>query len=132
MAAAAEWRGERRWRAAFWLAVVAGVVLALWPQPALDEPWFEGVDKVEHALSFALLMWVGRRAGYRRPIVLAVGLVMLGGAIEVAQGFTATRTAEWLDWLADALGIALGWSACWFGVRGGRMRSIGLEQEHSR
>jgi VanZ family protein len=123
---------ERRWRVAFWLAVAAGIVLALWPQPDPSEPWFEGADKVEHALSFALLLWMGRRAGYRKAPALTIGLLALGGGIELAQGLTATRSADWIDWLADAVGIALGWAVTWLGSRGRAEHSIGLEQEHGR
>lgn len=121
------------WRALFWLAVLGGVVLALWPQPDPKAPWFPGVDKVEHALSFALLAWVGARAGYQRLWLLAAGLLLLGGAIEVAQGFTATRSADWVDWLADAVGIAAGWAVIRLEARlGGTRQSLGLEQEHGR
>ena len=124
---------ERRWRFAFWLAVVAGIVSALWPQPVPNEPWFPGADKVEHALSFALLLWIGLRAGYRNPLALAIGLLALGGAIELAQGsLTTTRSAEWLDWCADAAGIAFGWVTVWFAARRRTERSIRLEQEHGR
>ena len=121
---------ERRWRVVFWLAVVAGVVLALWPHPVPHEPRFPGADKVEHALSFALLVWIGWRAGFRSALALAVGLLALGGAIELAQGLTATRSAEWFDWLADAVGIALGWAVARRGMPGRTTPSIGLEQEH--
>ena len=125
---------ERAWRALFWLAVAAGIVLALWPRPDPEQPWFLGIDKVEHALSFALLVWMGQRAGYRGAMLLVIGLLALGGAIEIAQGlFTTTRTAEWFDWFADALGIALG-------IVIGRIvlrvrtdpASTRLEQEHRR
>lgn len=124
---------ERRWRVAFWLAVIAGIVSALWPQPVPNEPWFPGADKVEHALSFALLLGIGLRAGYRNPLALAIGLLALGGAVELAQGaLTTTRSAEWLDWFADAAGIALGWATAWLAARRRITRSIRLEQEHGR
>lgn len=123
--------GTRRWRACFWIAVLAGVVLALWPAPQHSEPWFPAADKLEHALAFAVLVALGRLGGYRSVLALAVGLLALGGAIEVAQSFTDTRTAEWLDWFADAMGIALG-IGVWASVRALRSRSSGLEQEHGR
>jgi len=123
---------QRRWRLLFWCAVVAGVVLALWPHPDPPDPWFPGADKVEHALSFALLMWIGGRAGYRDALRLAIGLLMLGAAIEIAQSFTATRTAEWLDWLADAVGIVIGHVVERLTGRPRDARSLGLEQEHGR
>jgi len=134
VAAAAEDLSRRAapWRALFWLAVAAGVVLALWPQPNPPRPWFAGADKVEHALSFAVLVWLGVRGGYRRAPLLIAGLLLLGGAIEVAQSLTATRTGEWLDWFADALGIALGAAIVLLGARWRAARSPGLEQEHGR
>ena len=124
---------ERRWRVAFWLVVVAVIVSALWPHPGPDEPGFPGADKVEHTLSFLLLVWIGLRAGYRNALSLAIGLLALGGAIELAQGgLTTTRSAEWFDWFADAAGIALGWATAWLAARRRTTRSIGLEQEHGR
>ncbi len=133
MAAAAKTATPRReapWRALFWLAVTAGVVLALWPQPHPPRPWFPGADKLQHALAFAALVWLGVRGGYRRALVLVAGLLLLGAAIEVAQSFTATRTAEWLDWLAGAIGIAFGAGAVQIEARWRATRSPGLEQEH--
>jgi len=124
---------EQRWRVAFWLAIVAGIVSALWPRPGPDEPSFLGADKVEHALTFMLLVSIGLRAGYRNVLALAIGLLALGGAVELAQGaFTSTRSADWLDWFADAAGIAVGWAIAWLAARRRTRRSVGLEQEHGR
>jgi VanZ family protein len=112
----------------FWAGVVGGFALALWPETNPGEPWFAQADKVEHALCFAALAIVGLRAGYRSMIRLAIGLLSLGAAVEIAQGlFTTTRSAEWLDWFADGAGIALG-LAIWRAAA----RSSGLEQEHGR
>jgi VanZ family protein len=121
------------WRAVFWFAVVAGTVLAMWPHPLPEQPWFAGSDKVEHALSFALLVSIGQRADYRNATLLAIGLLALGGAIEIAQGlFTTTRTAEWFDWFADALGIALGFVIERAVQRARTAASTRLEQKHGR
>ncbi len=90
------------------MAVVAGIALALWPAPELSEPWFPHADKVQHGVAFAGLVGLGC-LGQLRPLVrLCAGLLLLGAAIEVAQSFTATRSAEWADLLADAIGIAIG------------------------
>jgi VanZ family protein len=97
------------WRGAFWISVVAGVVLSLWPMPEKTEHWFPFADKFEHAIAFAVLVAFGTRAGYRIWPMLVLGLLALGAAIEVAQGFTPMRTAGLDDWLADAVGIAGGW-----------------------
>jgi VanZ family protein len=90
------------------MAVVAGIVLALRPAPEHPEPWFAHADKVQHGVAFAVLFGLGW-LGQLRPLArLCAGLLLLGAAIEVAQSFTATRTAEWADLLADAVGIAIG------------------------
>lgn len=96
------------WRALFWVAVVAGVVLALWPVQPQQDQWFAHADKLKHLVAFAALLMLGTRAGFRAWPALALGLLALGAAIEVAQGFTPTRTAGLGDWLADAAGIACG------------------------
>ena len=36
-------------------------------------------------------------------------MLAYGGLIEVMQSFTDYRSAEWADWLADGLGLLLGW-----------------------
>lgn len=96
------------WRGLFWVAVVAGVMLALWPVQPHEEQWFAHFDKLKHVVAFAALVMLGTRAGFRAWPLLALGLLALGAAIEVAQGFTPTRTAGFGDWLADAIGIACG------------------------
>ena len=107
------------------MAVVAGVMLALWPAPEHPRPWFPQADKVQHGVAFAALVGLGW-LGELRPLVrLCLGLLLLGIAIEVAQSFTATRTAEWADLLADAIGIAVGaLGAVW-----AQRRSTGLPEK---
>jgi VanZ family protein len=104
-------RQQRAWMAAFWLALLAGVVVSLLPAPHLPDPWFPAADKVQHAVSYAVLFVLGRQAGYRSARPLVIGLLALGAVIEVAQVLTATRTAEWLDVVADGIGIGAGYLA---------------------
>lgn len=104
---------ELRWRG-FWVA--AGVALALlitWlclrPSAGGDQ-WFPGADKFQHAAAFlglaGLLLALVERRHYA---ALCAGLVVFGGAIEVAQYLMPYgRSAEWADLAADALGVALG------------------------
>ena len=65
-------------------------------------------DKIVHAMAFTGLSFVGCLAYPFRIFVLATFLVFLGTAIEVAQGFTPDRSPELFDFLADVVGIALG------------------------
>jgi VanZ family protein len=69
-----------------------------------------GLDKVVHALLFLWLtlttLWI------RRKTAVVYVLLIFGALIELTQGLTPYRSAEMLDWLADALGVLLAWW-CW-------------------
>ena len=105
-------RHPRAWLALWWLAVV--LVFAACLVPARDLPSVpRGFDKVEHFLAFFLLaasavqLYATRRALWRA----ALGLLALGVAIELAQfAFTRSRSMDPADVLADALGVAAGFS----------------------
>jgi VanZ family protein len=91
---------------AFWCALTTVVVLSLMPGPMLPSAinfW----DKAQHALGFFGLTWLALLAYPRkaRP-QLGVVLLLLGGAIELAQWATGWRQGDWLDLLADAVGIS--------------------------
>jgi hypothetical protein len=121
------------WLVAFWLGVLAGTVVSLLPGPQLPDPWFPGADKLQHAIAYAVLFIVGRRAGYRTTWGLPLGLLALGVVIELAQGaFTETRSAEWLDGVADAAGIGLGHLITTWLERQRAAASTRLEQKHGR
>ena len=92
-------------------AVLVVIVLSLIPMPILAHAP-AGADKVEHAVTyFVLMLWYGQLCADRRALVLrALGLVALGTAIEVLQGFTKYRSAEWLDLAADVFGVSLGYA----------------------
>ena len=91
---------------------VALLWLALTPQPPKVEHLFFGWDKLHHWAAFCLFTllagwaFTDNRADnkrcWRRAVVVAV---CFGALIEVLQGlFTATRSAEFGDLLADLLG----------------------------
>ena len=103
-------RHPRAWLALWWLAVALVFVVCLLPAPDLPTVP-HGFDKVEHFLAFFLLsasavqLYATRRALWRA----ALGLLALGIAIELAQfAFTASRSMDPRDVLADALGVAAG------------------------
>ena len=101
--------GRHAGRVAWGLALAAVLALCLWPLPAPPVS-VSHLDKLEHALTFLVLAASGLRLwpGHARAVVL--GLLAFGGLIELLQAFTPWRSAEALDWLADAAGVALaGW-----------------------
>lgn len=105
------------------------VVSARAPTRDLPNLWLN--DKLEHALAFmGLALWFAGLMERRSYPLLALALLALGGAIELAQGAMGLgRTADWHDWYADlagtGAGLALGliglgaWTAKfedWFGL----------------
>ena len=95
-------------RLAFWLLL--GVILALALMPAENAPSVFAEDKSNHILAFFTLSLMARLLWpqARLPLLFLL-LTLLGGAIELLQlamGFG--READWLDFGADVLAIALG------------------------
>ncbi|GAB1596705.1 hypothetical protein PAGU2638_23840 [Lysobacter sp. PAGU 2638] len=96
-----------------WIAMfVAITVGSLLPAHDLPPPAFDGMDKLEHALGYALLAAYGTRLYPARWLRVLVGVIAFGIAIEIAQGvFTTTRSADPLDAIADAFGAAIAQAA---------------------
>jgi len=97
------------WVWAFFACALTVLVLALVPSP--PKVFTTGWDKSNHLLAFAVMAWLGCKAFPQRVIFTLLGLLAYGALIEILQSFTPTRSAEWLDLLADGLGILLGWGA---------------------
>lgn len=98
-------------RAALAVCVLAIAWLAFTPQP--DAPGL-GWDKLNHVAAFVVLAaladmgWPGRAAlPWRLALLLGYGLL-----IEGVQGLLDYRQGSALDFVADALGVAL-----WLGAR---------------
>ena len=99
-------------RGLFWALVLLTVVMSLIPVEQLPQEvhfW----DKAQHALGFAALAFLGLQVGARRPLVALLALAGLGLCIEGAQSLTGWRQGDWQDWVADLVGLALGWLALW-------------------
>lgn len=93
------------------LAVLVCVVARLALTPSNYPHVSLGWDKLNHLSAFAALAfaaWLGFRAARKRQWVSLLGLLLYGGAIEVIQRYVPGRSSEWLDLLADAIGITLG------------------------
>lgn len=104
-------------RRGFWALMLCVTVLSLMPTAYLPPQVFSLWDKAQHALAFTALAVLGLRAYPRHPWHLTVGLLVLGGGIELAQAATGWRHGEWGDWLADAVGLALGTLLIWRPLR---------------
>ena len=103
-------------QAGFWLSVAGLTTASLLPVDMLPPQTFDIWDNAQHAGGFAWLAFWGLVAYPARPGRLALWLLVLGGAIELAQAATGWRYGEWSDWLADAVGIAAG-AALWWPLR---------------
>ena len=108
----------------FVLGVLAVASVSLLPQQALPPVglW----DKLQHLVAYGALALTGGAAfpGNRRLLVLGGGLILFGGALELAQAGIPGRFGSIGDALANALGVALGlavahWAAH-FAARFGR------------
>ena len=89
------------------LGIGLAFLLSLWPHGA---PGLENVpDKVQHLTGYAMVgLWFGGLVRPRYYLAVCLGAVLLGGAIELLQGLTSTRQADWADEWANASGALLG------------------------
>ena len=108
------WRKELRWGRFWWLcdwAILLAVVLgSLIPPNEFPKPVALFNDKVLHFVAYFLMaFWFAGSLERRRYPWVAIGLLVLGAAIEVLQYFMGFgRDADWRDFVADGLGVALG------------------------
>lgn len=107
--------------------LVASVALSLVPDPEVLYE-LDLSDIALHVLGYSALtgscllaaVWrPGRRRGGfpGAGVAIVVGALALGLALELAQGFVPSRSADWRDALANALGITLAWIG-WRLIRG--------------
>jgi VanZ family protein len=109
----------RSWWIVGGLAMALAIVVAsLLPSSSL--PSVQLWDKFEHAIAyFALAAWFGGVVRPDRYLRLALVLLALGIAVEIAQqAMGLGRTAEPRDVLANGVGIALGLIVAALGVSG--------------
>ncbi len=86
---------------------------------------FDVWDKLLHFTAYfglALMTTIAVRAD-RRALWWAVGLVVLGGVLEILQGLTG-RDADIFDELANTIGVAAGLAAGWAGIAVLRRRKL--------
>ena len=95
-------------RFAFFAGLALVILLSLLPAEELPATglW----DKANHLAAYAALALAGGLGyrGRRALAVLALGLLLLGAALELAQSLVPGRMASLEDILANAIGVALG------------------------
>jgi VanZ family protein len=92
----------------FGFGLLLATVLLLMPSYAVPKA-FDFYDKAQHGLMFTALTLAGLLAYPQRVTMVVSGLVVYGGLMEVLQStLTTTRHGDWVDWLADSVGIAVG------------------------
>ncbi len=80
---------------------------------------FRGFDKLAHLGVFVVLsflsFWGTHHYKKIDSAVVWIGLILFGAAIELLQSYVYTyRSGSWFDFLADIIGIALGWFFFYF------------------
>jgi glycopeptide antibiotics resistance protein len=90
---------------------VAIVWLSLMRQPPTID--LEQGDKLGHFAAYGLLMLLFCMAhvSTRARAMYATGFILMGIGLEFLQGMTDYRTFDVFDMLANAVGVALGWTA---------------------
>ncbi len=80
-------------------------------------------DKLLHGITFAVLaLWFSGQYARHSYWRLVTGLLAFGLLIEVTQRMLPYRTAEWMDLLADAAGVAVGMTIALAGSGGWSLR----------
>ncbi len=99
--------GPARLRA--WGAAAAWAALIFWlsSRPSIPAPAIPGLDKVAHLAAYAVLGFLLARAAPGSLAAVALGL-LYGASDEIHQTYVPGRTADPLDWVADAAGVLLG------------------------
>jgi VanZ family protein len=104
---------------AYWKSVIIciGILyVSLVRDPGIHLPTFVGADKWVHLLMYALLGAVAtydsiriQLSGWRLWLVATLLPILFGGIIELVQEqWFAPRSGEWIDWLADCIGVIIG------------------------
>ena len=107
-------RWPRVWLGVWALMILAVVVLSLMPKPPI--PPTLTIGKLDHLIAYFALAAFAVQLYMRRRTQLsaAIALVLLGIALEFAQGYLTTyRHMAVYDALIDALGVALGTATAW-------------------
>jgi len=100
-----------------WVLIVGTVNEELQPRVWKAVEIFSN-DKAMHCTGYFLLtVWFSGVVRRSRYLVMGASLIAFGGALEIAQGLMHIgRTADWFDFLANSVGVALGLAAASLGL----------------
>ena len=116
-------RYARRWQAAGIAVLVLVLGFALAPAGDMHDMAIMPSDKWLHGVTFAFLtVWFSGQYRPRSYWRVALGMLAFGAFIELCQRMTSYRSAESLDLLADAIGIAVGLAIAAVGAGGWSLR----------
>lgn len=107
-------RRPRAWLVLWVLMIVAVIVLSLMPKPPIPSSLVIG--KLDHLIAYAVLAAMAMQlySARRTQLLAALGLVGLGVALELAQGYLTTyRHMAAYDAVVDAFGVILGLVTAW-------------------
>jgi VanZ family protein len=105
------------WVSVAWLLVLATIIASLIPVPPPPDISFG--DKLAHIAVYSMLaVWFAGIYRRSRYPVIALGLILLGGGLELLQSTTAYRMGDWSDFLANGMGVLLGLVICRLGLGG--------------
>ena len=86
--------------------VIAITTLSLWPAEHL--PSVPGTDKTHHFIAYAALALPAALRHPKYALYFVLSFITFSGVIELIQPYV-NRYAEWLDLLANTIGLAFGW-----------------------
>lgn len=104
---------------AYWTSIIVciGILyVSLVRDPGIHLPTFVGADKWVHLIMYTLLGAVAtydsirfQLSGWHLWLVATLLPILFGGIIELVQEqWFAPRSGEWIDWLADGIGVIIG------------------------
>ena len=102
---------------------LAVIVMSSWPGIKLPDLGTSHLDKILHFIQYAILAFLVAGGWGRLPLKDALfrtsllpGILVLFAALdEYHQGWIPGRDPDWLDFLADGLGLAVG-IGFWLGI----------------
>ena len=100
-----------------WLMIIAVIVLSLAPIGSAI-PDVKNGDKIGHFIAyFSLMTWFSWL--YPKPLVrnlYAIGLIVLGGTMEILQSMTVYRMGDIEDFHVNTIGVIIGFVFSVFAV----------------